>query len=272
MKLMIRPVLVRKLSLILFAFLSVWWVYVAFVLKNESTQANLFWGASYQLMAVFGVICGLIISKSWGGFKSVMGRTIISFCIGLMLQVFGQTVFSYYNLILMVDIPYPSLADAGYFLSIPFYSYAAILLARTAGAGLSLKSIHKKAQMLIIPLLALIISYFIFLKDYVFDWSNPLLVFLDFGYPLGQAFYVSLALLAFVLSKELLGGMMKHKVLTVLFALAVQYIADYNFLLQAHNGTWTNGGYGDYLYLVSYFMMSLALINLGSAFDKIKNS
>jgi hypothetical protein len=197
---------------------------------------------------------------------------MIFFCIGLSLQIFGQTVFSIYNLVLKVDVPYPSLADVGYFLSIPFYAYATILLAKASGAGLSLKFVHKKIQAVTIPAVILIASYVVFLKGYEFDWSSPLRVFLDFGYPLGQAFYVSLALLVFILAKDSLGGLMRSKVLIILFALAVQYIADYNFLLQAYNGTWVNGGHGDYIYLFSYFIMSVALINLGSAFEKIQKS
>src|SRR3989344_6647569 len=253
----------KTLAIILFIVLSVWWI---------ALPRNLLWAALYQLMALFGIIFGLIISKSWGGLKSVMGKTIIFFCIGLMLQVFGQTIFSFYNLFLKVEIPYPSLADLGYFLSIPFYAYATILLAKVSGVGLSLKFVHKKIQAVIIPGVFLIVSYIVFLKGYQFDWSSPLRVFLDFGYPLGQAFYVSLSFLVLVLSKDFLGGLMRSKVLIILFALAVQYIADYNFLSQASNGTWVNGGYGDYIYLLSYFIMSVALINLGSAFEKIRET
>jgi len=260
----------KKLAVMLFVTLSVWWIIIAFILKNESVQTNLVWGASYQLMAIFGVICGLIISKSWGGLKSLVGKTIIFFSIGLLMQVLGQTIFSFYNLILKVEIPYPSLADLGYFLSIPFYAYAAILLGKASGAGISMRSIHKKIQTIAIPALILTASYVIFLKGYEFDWTSPLRIFLDFGYPLGQAFYISLALLVFVLSKDYLGGLMRPKVLLILFALVIQYAADYNFLLQAYNGTWINGGYGDFIYLLAYFVMAIALINLGSIFEKIK--
>jgi hypothetical protein len=58
----------------------------------------------------------------------------------------------------------------------------------------------------------------------------------------------------------------------ILVALLIQYIADYNFLHEAYYGTWVNGGYGDYIYLLSYFTMSFALINFGSAYEQIKNS
>lgn len=262
----------KKLAVVSFIILSLWWVTISIIFKNNHIYANLIWGASYQLMAIMGVVFGLVISKSWGGFKSIMGKTIIFFSLGLLLQVFGQSVFSFYNLILGVEVPYPSLADIGYFFSIPVYVYATILLAKASGAGISLKSISKKIQVVIIPAILLSISYVIFLKGYEFDWSSPLRIFLDFGYPLGQASYISIAFLTFILSKEFLGGLMRPKVLIVLFALVIQYTADYNFLFQAYNETWINGGYGDYIYLIAYFVMTLALINLGSVFESIKEN
>lgn len=262
--------LAKKLAVLLFLALTIWWFIIAVLWENQSVDANLLWGASYQLMAVVGVIFGMLVSRSWGGTQSIMGKTILFYALGLLLQVLGQSVFSYYNLILQVEIPYPSLADLGYFLSIPVYVYATALLAKAAGAGISLKALHKKVLAIIIPAVILAASYFVFLKGYEFDWESPLRMFLDFGYPLGQALYVSLALLVYVLSKNFLGGLMKPKILIVLFALAIQYIADYNFLTQAYHGTWVNGGYGDFIYLLAYFLMTLALVNLGSAYEKIK--
>ncbi len=263
---------VQKFSIFFFVVLSIWWTIVALVLKNNYIHANLIWAASYQLMAVFGLIFGFIIARSWGGIRSIVGKTIMFFSIGLLLQVFGQTIFSIYNLVLEIEIPYPSWADVGYFLSIPFYVYATILLGKVSGVGLSLKSVHKKILAIFVPLALLLTSYMIFLQGYEFDWSSPLRIFLDFGYPLGQAFYVSLALLVFVLSKEFLGGVMRSGVLTILLALVIQYVADYNFLYQVSKGTWINGGYGDFIYLSAYFFMSIALINLGNLFKKIKET
>jgi hypothetical protein len=91
-------------------------------------------------------------------------------------------------------------------------------------------------------------------------------VFLDFGYPLGQAIYVSLALLTYLLSTKTLGGIMKNKVLLILFALAVQYAADYNFLYQAYAETWSVSGYGDVIYLFAYFLMAVGLLQLKATF------
>ncbi|MFH1170724.1 MAG: hypothetical protein V1704_04165 [Candidatus Vogelbacteria bacterium] len=191
--------------------------------------------------------------------------------LGLLAQSFGQSVFSFY-FYTGAELPYPSLADLGFFGSIPLYIYGVILLGRASGIKVSLKSYAKQIVAFIIPLLMLGVSYYIFLKDYEFDWSQPIKTFLDFGYPLGQAFYVSIAILVFILSRKILGGIMKIPILIFLIALVSQYLSDYLFLYQSNNGTFVGGGSVDYMYLVSYFLMALSLIVLGHTYQKISNT
>ena len=91
---------------------------------------------------------------------------------------------------------------------------------------------------------------------------------LDFGYPFGQAIYVSIAILTLSLSKGLLGGLMKNKIFFLLSALIVQYIADFNFLYQAIQGTWVNGGYGDLIYMTAYFLLAMSLLQFNVDYIK----
>ncbi len=258
---------------LLFVALLLWWMYASSMgSSDDALAAKGLWGASYQAVALWGGVWGLVIAKSWGGMRSVMGRAIGALAAGLLFQVLGQSVFSYYNLFAGVEMPYPSLADLGYFGSIPLYAYGILMLAKASGIKLSLKSFVGQIQYTIIPVVILGLSYYNFLVGYEFDWSAPLKTFLDFGYPLGQAFYVSVALLAYVLSRKTLGGVMKNKVLFILAALAVQYLADYNFLYQAANGTWGVSGYGDLVYLAAYFLMALGLIQLRMHLIKTKSA
>lgn len=249
--------------LVLFLALFIWWlVLLSFGFKAVSEFPNLIWAASYQIIAILGGLWGLTIARSWGGHRSIMGRAVLAFAIGLLLQVFGQSTFSFYNLVLQVDIPYPSLADLGYFGSIPFYIYGAIMLARASGVGISMRTFGSKLLTLVIPVGMLFLSYSSFLRGYEFAGATPLRVVLDFGYPLGQAIYVAIAILAYLLSRKMLGGIMKGRVIFILLALVVQYLADYNFLYQALQETWQNGGYGDTIYLLAYLLMTLGLLQL----------
>lgn len=250
---------------VIFGVLLVWWIFLFLLGQNEDNRyQNLVWAALYQLIALLGGIWGILISRGWGGKRSVMGRSIVAFSLGLLLQVFGQSVFSFYNLFLGVEIPYPSIADIGYFGSIPLYIYGILLLAKASGVSISLRSYRQKLQAIIIPIIMCGGSYYFFLLGYEYDGNGFLKAFLDFGYPLGQAIYVAIAILTYTLSKKVLGGIMRGKVCFILIALVAQYIADSNFLYQAINLTWINGGYGDLLYMISYLLMAFGLLQLKS--------
>jgi hypothetical protein len=263
------------ITLLVLVIITGWWISLHPFLPSSVdsvVRARYIWGSSYQVIALWGAVCGLFIGQLWGGTRSVIGRSIIAFSCGLLLQVFGQSVYSYYNLFAHIEAPYPSLGDIGYFGSIFAYLYGAFLLARASGVSVSLKSYRNQLLAVLLPILLLLTTYLIFLQGYVFDWAHPVKVFLDFGYPLGQACYVSVAILTLLLSRKVLGGMMRGAVLLLLIALIVQYCSDFNFLYQANQNSWYVAGYGDYLYVVSYFLMSIALMYIGHVFSKIRES
>lgn len=262
-----------RILLALFVFITLWRLVLIFDTSGpeQSLDHLKLWGATYQVIALVGAISGLLISRHWGGLKSIMGRAIIAFSLGLFFQVFGQSVYSFYNIILHQDILYPSIGDIGFFGSIPLYIYGVLLLARACGVSMSLRSLKGKMQAAIIPLIMLGLSYYFFLTGYEFDWSEPIRIFLDFGYPLGQAMYVALAILTYTLSKKFLGGIMRGPSLFILAALVVQYICDYTFLFISSRGTWVVASFPDYMYMISYMVMSLSLLCLGTTLTMIRS-
>lgn len=259
-----------KVAIVLLLILTGWWVVSPSV--QESMDGRFFgdFPSIYGVMALWGAIWGLIISQKWGGLKSVMGKAMIMFSLGLFAQVFGQVYYAYLSFYKQIEVPYPSIGDVGYFGSIPLYTLGVWYLAKASGVKLGFSSLINKLQAAIIPAIVLAVGYFLFLQGYEFDWSDPTKIFLDFGYPLGQAIYTSLAILTYLLSRGVLGGMMKSKILFILFALSVQFLADYTFLYQSSRGMWAAGGINDYMYLVAYFLMALGLIQLKTVLDKLK--
>ncbi len=257
-----------KIAIVLFIFLTIWWLILQFP-QTHSDILNSWFGASYGILALLGAICGFVIAHKWGGIKSVFGKALTMFAFGLLLQEFGQLAYFYYFFILHIPVPYPSIGDIGYFGSIPFYAYGTLLLAKTA--GVKLNDFRHKLFALFLPMVMLIGAYYLFLQGHEIDWTNPLQVFLDFGYPFGQAIYISFAIATYFLSRGVLGGIMKRKVLWILFALLAQFIADYTFLYQTSRGTWTAGQINDYMYLFAYFIMALSLIQMGMVYDQLKH-
>jgi hypothetical protein len=263
-----------KVAVGLFVLLTLYWLILQTNYFDNislfSHSVAKFFGVIYGVMALWGALWGLATAKHWGGGKSMMGRAILMFSLGLLMQEFGQLTLSYIDYVLHIQGAYPSIGDVGFFGSIPFYIYGAILLARASGVEIRLQAVASKIQAIFIPLLMLLIGYYLFLQNYEFDWSNPIKMFLDFGYPFGQAIYVSIAILTFLLTKGVLGGIMRNKILFILLALVVQFLSDYVFLYQSIQGTWKVGGINDYMYLCAYFLMALALMQLGTVLTKLR--
>lgn len=261
---------ITALAVVVFAAYSAWWIGLHTFLEPSDSTLEWFSG-TYGVMTLVGATAGIVFSKKWGGLRSYVGRAMLMFSAGLLLQEFGQITYSLYTLLFHQEIPYPSIGDIGYFGSIFFYIYGVWLLGKAVGAKFSLRSYGNKLQAVIIPAAILAASYWYFLREYEADWSQKLTTFLDFGYPLGQAVYLSLAILVFTLSRRYLGGIMRPVILFVLFALAVQYGADFMFLYQTNQETWTTAGANEYVYLISYFVMTLALIRFKAVEEKIKS-
>ncbi|OGY35224.1 MAG: hypothetical protein A3D99_00955 [Candidatus Andersenbacteria bacterium RIFCSPHIGHO2_12_FULL_45_11] len=260
-----------RLVLVLFVALSLWWVTIYLRGLTSGFENNAF-TLSYPWLSLIGGIIGLGIAKKWGGFKSIIGRSLLALSLGLLAQSFGQAAYAYYIYVTGIEVPYPSVGDVGYFSSILFYLYGVLLLARVLRVNFSLRSLANQAQAILIPLIVLGFSYFLFLRGYEFDWSQPLKIFLDFGYPLGQAIYVSIAMIALLASRKALGGFMKEPMSFLLVALVVQYFSDFMFLYQVSNEQWYVGGTNDFTYLLAYSFMALALIQLGTTLQKIDKS
>lgn len=263
-----------KVAIGYFLFISLWWAYNQFVIGASMLKYDTFFdvGEFYGYIAIWGALWGISIAKKWGGTKSLVGKATYMFSFGLLAQEFGQLAYAWYNNIYKTAGPYPSLGDVGYFGSIILYTFGVIYLAQASGIKINVRLFAKKIQSIVLPIGMLLLGYFLFLQGYTFDWSNPLKIFLDFGYPLGQAFYISLAILTYLLSKGVLGGVMKNRVLFILVALFMQFLSDYTFLYQSSKGTWTVGGINDYMYFISYMLMTIAVIQLKTVYEQLRST
>ncbi|MEK7599709.1 MAG: hypothetical protein AAB462_01600 [Patescibacteria group bacterium] len=236
-----------------------WWASFQTALAEQGLSVQRF-SYIYGSMALLGAIVGLIASKKWGGYKTVIGKALLFFSLGLLAQEAGQLIYAYYIFVSHVDIPYPSWGDVAYFGSVLFYIAAAYFLTKVAGTRFSIKDIKYKAVAVVVPVVLLTASYSLLLRGYEYDFSQPLTVFLDFGYPIGQAIYVSIAITAYLLSRKLIGGVFKSGILFVILALLLQYVADSAFIYQSSRDSYISGGGVDLLYLVAYFAMATAMI------------
>lgn len=260
-----------KIITVIFAAIVIWWISI-FARGLTEGWENDYFTLSYSVIALLGGIYGWIYAKKWGGFKSVLGSSLAMFSMGLLAQFIGQLIYSYYIFIKGVEVPYPSLGDIVFFISVLFYIYGAYLLAKVAGIKLTLGTLQGRLQAILVPVLILLASYVFLLKGYEFDFSHKAIIFLDFGFPIGQAVYVSIALLALLISKNILGGMMRQPIMLLIFALIFQFISDFAFSYQFSHGTVYAGDVLDLLYCISYFLMAISLVAIGNMFYKVQES
>lgn len=266
-----NKILVTIASAIFLTFFVYWVILAAKGLQGDHSAAETF-SALYGLMALFGGVVGLRISRYWGGFKSLIGRAVVFMSLGLLAQEAGQLTYSGYTYLFHQEIPYPSLGDIGFFGSVILYALGAFSLVKALSTKSTLKTAKNTVWIGLIPVLLLSGSYYIFLRNYQVDSSHPLTVFLDFGYPLGQALYISLGLIALMLSLRYLGGVMKPVILFLLFALVLQYAADFTFLYQVNQDTWKTAGINELIYLCAYFAMTISLIKFRTVFNKLSGA
>lgn len=269
------PALFRKhyqfiIISVLFVPLSLWW-FCSFFLHADFSYGFLSYTNVYFIVALFGGIFGLLSSHKWGSIRSHLGRSITFFSLGLLAQVFGQLSYNYLLIVKGGEIPYPSIGDLGYFGSIPLYILGALSLLKVFSLRSYSISKAKKLVAVAVPLALLTLCYFVFLNSRTISLDDPLRSFLDLGYPFFQAIYLSLAIVAYFLSMGVLGGVLKKCVLLLLFALVVQFVADFAFLYRADRGLVYPGGPTDYMYLVAYFIMSVAIIDFGLVFERLKS-
>lgn len=254
------------LTILLVIYLCLWIVDQFF----SSEILHITWGVSYWLFAFFGSLAGYFIAKKWGGLKSILGKAIYSFSLGLFLHSVGQNLTNYY--ILKDILTYPSWADVSFFLSVPFYLYGSLLLMKLTGVRTELQYSRNKIIGILVFLTMLSLSYFFLISGVRYDFSDILLLFIDFGYPLGETLFVSAALTTFLLSRKILGGRLRKPMLLFLFALLMQYLADFIFIILLGNNAWIAGSYNDLMYLVAYFLMSYAILEMYKSFFQIQRS
>lgn len=260
-----------KVLTLIFTIFAVWWITIYFRGLTDS-QENTYFTISYCILALYGGLAGWSFAKKWGGFRSTLGSSIAFLTLGLFTQFLGQVLYNSYIYFLGVELPYPSIGDISFFASVIFYILGAIQLARVSGIKVSFKTITGQIQVILIPLAILFLTYWVMLSGYEPDWSDRVVTFLDFGFPIGQAIFVSIALLALFISKDILGGMMRRPVILLVIALIAQYIADFHFSWEVSRELWYAAGVNDLLFALSYFLMSIALLSIGNMFYKVKES
>lgn len=257
---------------VIYVFLALWWFSIFFRGIHE-TDENYTFSLLYGLMPLSIGIFGLFIAHRWGGFKSAMGRALGFLSAGQFAWGVGNLIFSYYQLVLHVPVPYPGPADTGYFLMYPLSAIGVFFLFRVTGATAGLKSTSGKVSFLLLPLFFVGLSYYLLYtiaRGGAITYEGDLLKFiLDIGYPIGDVVVVTLSSMIYWLSRDYLGGIFRKPIILMLFGFVLAYVADFSFSYTTTVGTFFTANWVDLLYTTTFFIIAMGLILLDprSLFD-----
>lgn len=254
----------QKVFTLAFIAVVLLWGYIQITGSRNTT--NYWYSFLFGLIPLFGGFIGIIKSDIWGRFRSVLGKAIFFFSLGLLLWGIGETIWSYYNFFKGEPAPYPSLADLGFAPSIFFWIVGTIFLARATGAFYSLKkSVWAKILAVAIPIPLIFVSYYLLINVarggvLVPPGETPLKVLLDIAYPLGDFLALTFALVVFLLSNKYLGGHYRGAVACILLGLGIMYFGDFSFSYTTTTGTFYNANFGDLLLASGTFFMTVGIL------------
>lgn len=253
----------QKILLPYVVLLLIFWV-LLFLSRYTNSFWNYFYSFAFSLVPLVAGFIGCFLAKEWNWFKSAIGKGIFFISLGSLFWGAGSMVWSYYNFFMEVPAPYPSLADIGFFLSLPLWVLGVVNLSKATGVKFSFKKRIGKILLFILPTITIVASYYLLIvvaRDGILipiDSGFNLKLFLDLLYPTGDVIILSLALLMFGLSINYLNGFYKYSILSILFGFGMMYIADFVFSYTTTLNIFYNGNFGDLI-----FTLALSLISFG---------
>ena len=238
------------------------WIYTTGLVD---TLYNYLWGLVFLgVLPVLGGISGILISRNWGFLSSALGRAILFFSAGVAVWGVGGVIYSYYNIALAIEVPYPSIADLFFVLSIPFLIVGLINLGKGIGGGYKLRALRGKAIFAIIPLFIIATSYHYFTSVggdgfASFTDASILEIVLDFLYSIQDALLITTIALIYGLSYRVFGGRFKQPINLLFVAFLFYYLTDFAYSYTVKQETYYVANWVDLLYLNTMFLISIGV-------------
>ncbi len=261
-----------KIIIFIYALICAFWISLVIISKYSLIDSQLletirhFTQIPLVILPLTGGIIGLRNSFHWGGLKSVVGRSSLALSLGLIAWSGGMIIWNYFLFFTTVEVPYPSWADAIFILSWPLWTYGIWKLSEAIGARFALRKVSKSFAVLPITIILLSIYLLVYVARGGITYNNPLKLFFDLFYPLGDIVILTATTSAYFLSRNFLGGMYRVPILTLLSGFVLNYFSDFLFSYTTTNGTYYNGHFVDFLFTTTMFVLSISLTMISPDF------
>lgn len=249
--------LLQKILTGYFIFLIIFWIILNIYIHQQSLWGHII-SLFYSFIPFSGGLVGVLRSSSWGFAKSNIAKAIFFISAGSLSWSIGNIVWAYYNLILQIELPYPSWADLGFAPTYPLWLIGTIFLSKATGTKFELSKRRNKLFLLVIPLVITALSYYFlfFIVKRSFEAETFLRLFFDMYYPTMDIIILTLATIIFGISVNFFGGKYKLSLFSILLGYIFLYSADFTFSYLTSTNQFYTGGFDDMLFMLGFYFIS----------------
>ncbi|KKQ98299.1 MAG: Diguanylate cyclase (GGDEF) domain-containing protein [Candidatus Woesebacteria bacterium GW2011_GWB1_39_12] len=243
-----------KNLLIVIVLINVIWNILLFLNPDKQTPFNYLFNVSYGIIYLFGAAAAL-----WGmkknKFSSWLGKSLVFYATALTSYTLALFIWALYNLVLNVEVPYPSIADILWLLFVPMSSLGFVFLIFSLGGKFTFRLV---VELVVLSGIMFAILYSFLNQESGLESLPTLERILDITYPLLDSFLVALAITGIRTTK----GSLHPNLLLFVFASLFMVIADTAFSYRSLQDTYWNGDVVDTLYLIAGGLFATAIISV----------
>jgi len=237
---------------------AVIWDAILWLMPEKDTVWNFLFNICYATFFLYALFAGLYGAKVLG-IKNSLGKAMLFLGLGAGAYGIATYIWVFYNIVLHVDVPFPSIADAFFLLLSPLMAIGCWNLLGMLRSQVIRRHILESIGIFV----AACVVIFGFVYKIEIAKSIPLLTnLINIFYPLGDVILISIAFIVWRTG----GGKLHRGVMILVIGLLLQTIADSIFTLETSTSTYWNGGTSDAMWALAGFVFSLAMINLYNGF------
>lgn len=203
------------------------------------------------------ILCLVILVSIWigagaidyFGTKSITGKSLLYICLGMFSWNLGCLLELIYS-------DYPSWADIGYVLTIPFGAYGLFLLLKNIDFNYNIRTFLK---ITILPLAVLIPTFILSIYgSFGGDLTLSAKIF-NIIYPMGDVIFLSLALIILSLTY---GGIMFKPFAIICLGFALEATADFLYSYGMATESYYSGNITDIFFALAFFTIGASMYYL----------
>jgi hypothetical protein len=212
-----------------------------------------------QFLIIFLAVLVGVDGMRFFSLKSTLGKSLLFISLGILSWGLGVLLWLYYNLALKIEVPYPSLGDAFFLGTVPLVAFGLMLLLKSIKIKLDAPTTLK---LLLLPAIVLVVTYALFVHSKLAEDVEMLIKVLNVLYPLGDAIFLSFALIILTLT---FGGVLFKPLGVLSVGFIVEAIADFSFSYTTTVGTYYVGSWVDILFALAFCIIGVGMYMIHSA-------